>query len=178
MPTCYPLLTRYRYFFSPDIERSLSPAESLMGLAKCCINYLCQHHHDEDIDEASFEEAVKNGVYRLHHFAADMWSSLVVSYFTSAPAENNSPETAKLAALLNILVGKRANRSFCTFEKKGSEESPALEILQTGVGKEAYELVRNELEFRQNARARLFELETGEKLAASILPAGHSVFSS
>ena len=149
-----------------------------MGLAKCCITYLCQRHHDEDIDEARFEEAVRNGVYRLHHFAADMWPSLVESYFISAPAEKNSPETAKLVALLNILVEKRANHNCIPFEKKGSQRAPALEILQEGVGMKAYELVRNELDFRQHARARLFELGKGEKLAASILLAEHCVFAS
>lgn len=163
------VLTSYRYFFSPDIERSLSPAGSLMSLATCCITYLCQDHHDEDIDEELFEKNVKNGVYRLHHFAADMWARLVESYFMSALVESNSGEIARLAALLDILAGRRANESYLPPEERFSGSAPALEVLQA-VGSDAYELVRNELEFRRAARTRVFELGKGEIRSMLALP--------
>ncbi|RSL54227.1 hypothetical protein CEP54_010009 [Fusarium duplospermum] len=161
--------TAKEYFFSPMIKNSLDPAECIMGLAKCCITYLCQHHHSGDLDNELFNNYVINGVYRLHHFASDNWARLVELYLRVAPAATkDSADLAQLIALIDLL-GTRASEQYLQSEEQ--VEYAALETLQTETSMDAYELVRNELNFHREAGTRLFELGKGEqRSAASLIP--------
>ncbi|RSM08743.1 hypothetical protein CEP52_004493 [Fusarium oligoseptatum] len=153
--------TAKEYFFSPMIKNSLDPAECIMGLAKCCITYLCQHHHSGDLDDELFNNYVIQGVYRLHHFASDNWARLVELYLKVAPAAatKDPADLAQLIALLDLL-GTRASEQYLQSEEQ--VDYTALEALQTETSMDAYELVRNELNFHREASTRLFELGKGE----------------
>ncbi|RSL51391.1 hypothetical protein CEP53_008444 [Fusarium sp. AF-6] len=152
--------TAKEYFFSPMIKNALDPAECIMGLAKCCITYLCQHHHSGDLDDELFNNYVIHGVYRLHHFASDNWARLVELYLKVAPAATrDSADFAQLIALLDLL-GTRASEQYLQSEEQ--VEYAALEALQTETSMDAHELVRNELNFHREAGTRLFELGKDE----------------
>ncbi|KAM5341928.1 hypothetical protein ACJ41O_014959 [Fusarium nematophilum] len=151
--------TAKEYFFSPMIKNSLDPAQCIMSLAKCCITYLCQHHHDANMDERLFQDRVINGVYRLHHFASNNWSRLVELYLNVAPAAKDSTDLAQLVAILNLLT-IRANGEYLQSEQRTDRN--ALEALQAETSMDAYELVCNELGFHREASTRIFELGKGE----------------
>lgn len=162
--------TAKEYFFSPMIKNSLDPAQYVMSLAKCCITYLSQHHHDGNIDDDLFQNNVIRGVYRLHHFASDNWSRLVESYLKVAPVTKDSTELTQLIAILDLLAA-RASEHYLQSEKRS--DRLALEALRTETSKDAYELVCNELEFHREASTRLFELGQGEWQAADPLLIRH-----
>lgn len=142
------------------IQNSLDPAQYVLSLAKCCITYLSQHHHDSNIDDDLFQNNVIRGVYRLHHFASDNWSRLVESYVKMVAVTKDSTELTQLIAILDLLA-VRASEHYLPSEER--TDRVALEALRTETGKDAYELVCNELEFHREASTRLFELGKGEQ---------------
>ncbi|KAL6408506.1 NACHT domain protein [Ilyonectria robusta] len=144
----------------PMIKNSLDPAQCILSLAKCCITYLSQHHHDGNIDDDLFQDNVIRGVYRLHHFASDNWSRLVESYLQLAPVTKDSTELTQLIAILDLFAA-RGSENYLQSEKR--TDHLALEALRTEMSNDAYELVCNELEFHREASTRLFELGKGEQ---------------
>ncbi|KAF5667794.1 NACHT domain-containing protein [Fusarium heterosporum] len=149
--------TAKEYFFSPSIENHLDPGGCVLSLAKCCITYLCQHHHDK-IDAELFRQNVIDGIYRLHHFASDNWSYLVLIYLKTASKPQKEESLVPLIALISLL-GMRINTEFLQSDSR--IEYSVLEPLQTSEDQSAYDLVCNELQFHVEASSRLFEIGNG-----------------
>ncbi|KAF4430541.1 NACHT domain protein [Fusarium austroafricanum] len=154
---------------SLDLDRLCGPVvEEIDGelhlctlrLAKCCITYLCQSHHD-DLDDDLFERNVIDGVYRLHHFASSNWSHLVMLYLKERAEEPTADDETDLIQLLNLirLLTQRGNVDFLPSEARGND--PVLKTLLTEESKDEYELVCNEVTFHKEASSRLLELGQG-----------------
>ncbi|KAM0344160.1 hypothetical protein ACHAPU_007882 [Fusarium lateritium] len=150
--------TAKEYFFSPTIENHLDPSQCILSLVKCCITYLCQHHHDK-IDPELFRQNVIDGIYRLHHFASDNWSHLVLTYLRTTLKPRKEEGLISLVALISLLEA-RANTGFSQSDNR--IEQSALKPLQTPEDQSVYNLVCNELQFHTEASTRLFEIGTGK----------------
>lgn len=64
--------------------------QATLDLAMCCINYLCQRHHDPNLPANKRSENVSTGQYSFHSFSTRMWFDLVCQYLGSSKAANSS----------------------------------------------------------------------------------------
>ena len=87
----------------------------------CCIQYLCQRHHDPDLLDDEFLGNVLSGAYRMHEYAVSMWLELVERYVLVA----DSPALPEnLIGLLQLLIEKRSSDDF--IEEDISQSLPNL----------------------------------------------------
>src|SRR5665811_2059108 len=76
-------LTCFRYIFSPHITSFVSISDATLSLATCCIQYLCQRHHDTDLSDDKLRSNIISGIYRLYDYSSTMWLELVEQYTRS-----------------------------------------------------------------------------------------------
>ncbi|KAL9119321.1 MAG: hypothetical protein Q9187_004124, partial [Circinaria calcarea] len=100
------------YFFSSSITGSLSVAEAKLGLAVCCVTYLCQMHHDPDLLDEEIDGNILSGAYRLHDLAATTWFELVE---LSVPLLKQ--ETTLSPKFIDALETLRCGRTSGTYDK-------------------------------------------------------------
>ncbi|KAH7077841.1 hypothetical protein BKA63DRAFT_509181 [Paraphoma chrysanthemicola] len=100
--------TVQEYFLSPLISTAIDPKVARLGLTACCITYLCQRHHDRDLEPATMSQLIFTGAYRLHDFAVLYWLSLVESVFSTYSFDAIPVE---LTNLLETLRAKRESSS-------------------------------------------------------------------
>jgi len=72
----------------------------------CCLTYLCQDHHDPEIEDESITANILSGKYRLHDFAATMWLELTEKV-TSLSKLEDIPED--LVNLLQTFLSERTS---------------------------------------------------------------------
>jgi len=75
----------------------------------CCIQYLCQRHHDTDLLDEEIHQNVLSGAYRLHEYSATMWLRLVEQYNRLLKSTTLSKD---LINLLQVFIEKRSNGEF------------------------------------------------------------------
>ncbi|KAK2612783.1 hypothetical protein QQS21_001235 [Conoideocrella luteorostrata] len=93
--------TVQEYINSPHTDGFIDITEATLSLATCCIRYLCQNHHDVEVDEENFENNILSGCYRLHYFASDTWLELVAEYLSRNGSEPPSPDLTSALESLN-----------------------------------------------------------------------------
>ncbi|OBR03043.1 Nacht domain protein [Colletotrichum higginsianum IMI 349063] len=54
--------------------------DATLSLTTCCITYLCQAHHNEELSREDIGENLLSGAYRLHDFAALFWFELLKQF--------------------------------------------------------------------------------------------------
>ncbi|KAE8448036.1 hypothetical protein EG329_009959 [Mollisiaceae sp. DMI_Dod_QoI] len=89
--------TAREYIFSPHITSFIDISDATLSLATCCIQYLCQSHHDTDLTDDKLRENVLAGIYRLHEYSATMWLQLVENYMRLTKS------TTQLSDLINVI---------------------------------------------------------------------------
>ncbi|PVH83873.1 hypothetical protein DL98DRAFT_486212 [Cadophora sp. DSE1049] len=133
------------YIFSPDIPGSLNISDATLSLAMCCIQYLCQRHHDTDLQDDEIHQNILSGAYRLHEYSATMWLELVKLYSRSVKLTDPSKD---LIYLLQLFFEKRSNNKF---EDHGIR--PPVRCLNQQLSKsstpDVYEVLRHAANFRQ-----------------------------
>ncbi|ETS80391.1 hypothetical protein PFICI_07920 [Pestalotiopsis fici W106-1] len=83
--------TAKEYIVSPHLgTRVIDSTEATLSLALCCINYLCQSHHDSDVTPEEISKKVLTGQYGFHSFSSIMWFDLVCQYFQMLRSANPS----------------------------------------------------------------------------------------
>ncbi|WKT45256.1 NACHT nucleoside triphosphatase [Fusarium oxysporum f. sp. vasinfectum] len=70
------------YIFGAEIENSILLSDMALDLAMRCVVYLCQDHHDPDLDEDKIDTNILWGAYRLHYFSSKFWLDLINQYLT------------------------------------------------------------------------------------------------
>ncbi|KAH4040807.1 hypothetical protein HBI56_015270 [Parastagonospora nodorum] len=105
--------TVQEYFMSSDISTAIDPKEARLGLATCCITYLCQNHYDRSMEPAKMSELILTGAYRFHNFATLYWLNLVEQVFTRYSTDALPIEFINL---LETLRGKRETAPDRNFE--------------------------------------------------------------
>jgi hypothetical protein len=83
--------------------------QATLDLAMCCIEYLCQRHHDPDLPAKERSENVFTGQYSFHAFSTRMWFDLVCQYLRSIKAANPS---ANLIDAIQMLWEARKIQDF------------------------------------------------------------------
>ena len=145
-----------RYFFSHQVANSLDVSEYTLSLAKTCITYLCQEHHDPDTDESQFETHFLNGVYRLHHYATGSWIRLLQLYFQ---AKEMSPACSQLLDLLHRVLDHRVNADHDLDD--GNADFSSFKSLKNAFP-ELYRLLCREAYFHQRSESNLVKLGMGK----------------
>jgi hypothetical protein len=96
------------YIFSTHIQNNpINMDESRLQLAKCCIQYLCQRHHDVNLPSGEVERLIATGVYRLDDYAVSMWLPLLELCLKARPSCEDD-----LSSLLRRLMNTRGNDKF------------------------------------------------------------------
>jgi hypothetical protein len=98
---------------SSHISTSIDPKEARLGLATCCITYLCQNHYDRSMEPAKMSELILTGAYRFHNFATLYWLNLVEQVFTTYSTD---ALPIQFVNLLETLRGKRETAPDRNFE--------------------------------------------------------------
>ena len=75
----------------------------------CCIQYLCQTHHDFDLSEGELSANLLFGLYRLHEYAISMWFKLMLRYHDLVNPANPPRDVLDL---LQDLIEQRSNDAF------------------------------------------------------------------
>lgn len=103
------MLNFCRYIFNPTIANHISLSDATLSLVTCCIQYLCQRHHDIELSEEELRENLLAGKYRLHAYSATMWLELLMQYMRFVSLETPSKN---LIDLLGTFVEQRSNSNF------------------------------------------------------------------
>ena len=144
------------------VANYLSTAQYTLSLAKTCVTYLCQPHHDPTLDQNSTATHLVNGVYRLHHFATDAWSKLTEICALCKEVDKDSEDWRELVCLLCNLQKTRANASY----HLPDEETDLLRLKDVQDSEaETYKLLSREAHFLKNSEVRLFEVDKGKSSA-------------
>lgn len=98
-----------RYLFNPRICGFIDSMEATLSLTLCCIMYLCQWHHNPEIEDEELCQNTIYGAYRLHDFAMNRWFQLVENYSNSI---QSSMSRKQLVHRLQMLLDKRSNENF------------------------------------------------------------------
>lgn len=99
--------------------------EATLDLAKCCIWYLCQSHHDAWISDDEIENNIISGDYRLHDYAVIMWLELVKQYVS---LNGSKPLSSELIRALECLATDRSSSEFADSNELASQSyQPELE---------------------------------------------------
>ncbi|KIW92531.1 uncharacterized protein Z519_06378 [Cladophialophora bantiana CBS 173.52] len=112
--------TAKEYLFSPKIHGCIELAEATLSLAKCCVSYFCQRHHQSGLTDQDLEVNILSGLYRLQNFAAAMWLELVECYI-DLNKQSQLPN-----ALIDVLESSQA---FTADDEEG--EQPSLKVLKS-----------------------------------------------
>ncbi|KAL9621185.1 MAG: hypothetical protein Q9160_004317 [Pyrenula sp. 1 TL-2023] len=98
-----------RYISSTRIPNHIDDSEATLSLAKCCIYYLCQSHHDSFISDDEIKENLISGDYRLSNYAEITWLELIRHYIKSIGARSFP---ADFVSALEYLVSERLRTDF------------------------------------------------------------------
>ncbi|KAK7972207.1 Nacht domain protein [Apiospora saccharicola] len=98
------------YLFSPQVPGFIQLDLAALDLARRCITYLCQPHHDLDLADDQFYEHIRNGDYALDSFASNMWDNLIQYYLNENDAEEVATE-AVAGELEKLLAARRSHAS-------------------------------------------------------------------
>ncbi|KAI5456910.1 hypothetical protein BGZ63DRAFT_434144 [Mariannaea sp. PMI_226] len=110
------------YIFSPNIVGFIPLPDMALSLAICCINYLCQDHHDIDDTEDEIGDGILKGTYRLHNFASAFWLQIIEQYMALKHA-TTLPDS--LIDQLKLLHSTRTVMSYEPMNQQESESYPA-----------------------------------------------------
>ncbi|KAN0108843.1 hypothetical protein V8E51_008585 [Hyaloscypha variabilis] len=131
------------YVQFPNIPNCINISDATLSLATCCIQYLCQEHHDRDLSDDELRDNILAGVYRLHEYSVTMWPELVQRYIQFA--KSASPPS-KLIELFQFLIEKRSSDEFSNDESTLPEISAKHSF--NWDYPEIHEILRNALYFR------------------------------
>ena len=76
---------------------------------RCCIQYLCQEHHDLDLSEEELCGNVLSGLYRFHDYSVSMWLELLERYLDLV---NPTSPPSNVLDLIEGLLEERSNDAF------------------------------------------------------------------
>lgn len=108
-----------RYFFSSKVDGSISLQDATLDLACCCLTYLSQDHHDEDIGDQHIDEQLYCGAYRLHEFARTTWLKLIDLYIAR---NRDCLAPSRLVTAIETFQQRRTNVS-CAPSNSASERT-------------------------------------------------------
>ncbi|KAI1079677.1 hypothetical protein F5B20DRAFT_160940 [Whalleya microplaca] len=131
------------YITSPRITGYIDIGASMLSLATCCLEYICQQHHEPDLPQEDIAENILAGRYIFHEYAATTWLELVERCIRLCP--NGVPPTS-LLRLLERLLEDRSNYNY-TGEAKDTPPSKKEALEYTG--SEAHGMLGRAAQFRQ-----------------------------
>jgi hypothetical protein len=148
-----------RYIFNPRIDGYIDNTEATLSLAKCCIWYLRQSHHDSWITDDEIADNIISGDYRLHTFAVTMWLELVKRYVSLNGSKHMSTE---LIRALECLAAERSSSDFGgSTELAGQSHQPELEKFKYQWPK-LHTMLCQVAQFRRRCSSSEYHISKGE----------------
>jgi hypothetical protein len=142
---CNGLLIFLRYIFRPHITSFIDMSDATLSLATCCIQYLCQRHHDTDLSDDELRDNILTGMYRLHEYSATMWLGLVEQYIRLAKLKTPPDD---LISIFQVFIEKRNNNEFID-----DTASPPIQSLSQSLFKsnypDVYKMLREATSFKK-----------------------------
>ncbi|MCJ1311345.1 hypothetical protein MMC25_005016 [Agyrium rufum] len=68
--------TAKEYLLSSNIDGHIDAQQALLSLGLTCMRYLCQQHHNPNLDPGEIKANILSGRYVLHGYADSMWLEL------------------------------------------------------------------------------------------------------
>lgn len=148
-----------RYIFNQRVSGHVDNVEATLHLARCCICYLCQSHHEPSLEDDEINENILCGDYRLHSYAVTTWNQLVQQYISLNGSKPVSPEL--IQALEYLEVERSSNEFESNAELIDRAHHPSLDIFKKqspGV----YSMLHHVAEFWQKCSSSQYHLRDGE----------------
>ncbi|KAI0115612.1 hypothetical protein GGR51DRAFT_503565 [Nemania sp. FL0031] len=125
--------TAQEYITSPHLgAQIINTTQATMDLARRCIDYLCQRHHDTDLTQDEIFKNVCTGQYVLHAFSIRMWLELVTHYLQAIKVTDLSNELVESIRMLWRVRQKEDISISAEYRKdEGRDGENAFEIYKT-----------------------------------------------
>ena len=146
-----------RYIFSPHIPSCINISDATLSLATCCIQYLCQEHHDTDLSDDELRDNILAGAYRLHEYSATMWPDLVKRYIQFAKSASPPSDLIKI---FQLLIEKRSSDDFSNNNQPTLPEISAKHSFKSDYP-EIHEILRNAVYFRSKCSEGEYDKRQG-----------------
>jgi hypothetical protein len=146
-----------RYIFSPHIASCINISDATLSLATCCIQYLCQKHHDTDLSDDELRDNVLSGAYRLHEYSSTIWLELVERYIRFTKLDTPPSDLIKL---FQVLIEKRCSDKFSDDNKSAPPEILA-QYLSKWDYPDIQETLRNAAYFRNQCSEGEYDKRKG-----------------
>lgn len=147
-----------RYILKTQIPKHICDKEATVDLAKCCIYYLCQNHHDPFLLDDELKENLMSGEYQFKSYAETAWLELIRRYIHLNGGENFSTD---LLSAIERLMMERSRHDFKRRTKlKGHASYPHLDKIKARWPK-LYATLRNEAEFWEQCPDSEYHLNRG-----------------
>jgi hypothetical protein len=147
------VLTWFRYFLSSSIDNAIDSQEARVSLTASCLKYLCQHHHDADIDPDTRSQLILAGAFRLHHFARLFWLKLIKECRSNSTTDTLA---GPLIDMLEALHNKRVNSAFEKAPKENRTEYWA--FLEKMKKPKVYAMMNGSVSFRTSCSESAFTM--------------------
>jgi hypothetical protein len=151
------ILIFLRYIFSSHIASCINFLDATLSLATCCIQYLCQKHHDTDMSDDELRDNVLSGAYRLHEYSATMWLELVERYVRFA---KSATPPSHLIKPFQMLIEKRSSDEFSDDNKSTLLEIPTQHSFKWD-SPDIHEILRNAAYFRNKCAEGEYDKRKG-----------------
>jgi hypothetical protein len=146
-----------RYILAPNIASCINMSDATLSLAICCIQYLCQKHHDIDLSDDELRANVLSGAYRFHEYSSTMWLELVERYIRFA---KSATPPSDLIKLFQMLIEKRGSDEFSNDNKSTAPELSAQHLFKSDYP-EIHEILRNAAYFRNKCSEGKYDKRKG-----------------
>ena len=146
-----------RYIFSPHFTGHIELSDATLSLATCCIQYLCQRHHDTDLSDDELLNNVLSGIYRLHDYSTTMWIDLVEQYIRLAKL---ATPPKHLINFLRLLIEKRSSDRFVHSFVSFDNQTPSQQLFKSDYP-DVYEMLRNAANFKKKSSEGEYDKNEG-----------------
>ncbi|KAJ0108128.1 uncharacterized protein J7T55_007247 [Diaporthe amygdali] len=111
----------------------INTTQATMDLARRCIDYLCQRHHDLDLTSKEVSDKVFSGQYSFHAFSTQMWFELSCQYLSSAVRMDPPPNFVESLQMLWQLRKRRSSQSVTDVSSEAEREVDSHEASESQV---------------------------------------------
>lgn len=155
----YGRLSMSRYMFNPRITSFIDGTAATLDLAKSCIWYLCQSHHDPWVTDEDIAKNIISGDYKLHNYAATMWIELVKQYVRLTGSKPLSPDLIR--TLEYLMTDRSRSRGDASMEMADQFRQSELEKFK-GQWPDLHAMLCHAAYFLWKCSSSEFHLERGK----------------
>lgn len=129
-----------------------------MNLATRCVMYLCQGHHDSELDDKQVIDKLLSGAYRLHNYASTFWLPLVTSCLQS---QNSKHLPEQLVYYLDKLYETRIADGYDLHASEAAKTAPVHLALKEE-SPHVHDLLQHAIQFQKQISKDIYSLDEGK----------------